>query len=287
MRQAEPTDLPAVSNRRDFVGASEVAALFGLHPHLSLYTLWHTKLGRLEADPQPETPLMALGKALESHIAAAWMAKKGVAARVVPGKVIHHPTVLKMACTPDYLLPDAVIECKRTSWIAWRDMWGGQPPDHYLLQVQHQLACTGLDRAWLIALVGDEIKEFEIERRPNLIRVIEMQVAAFWSSDEPSPDSSQSTHRSVNKLYAHDDGSDITIYDKDVEATCQRLAEVVAARSALDQEAMKLRARLLQVIGGAAKVDCGPWRISAKTVSPAAVSYQRDAYRRLLVRKKR
>ena len=40
------TNIP-VSERKNFVGASESAALFGLSPYTTLFELWHQKVGNI------------------------------------------------------------------------------------------------------------------------------------------------------------------------------------------------------------------------------------------------
>ncbi|MGH3923507.1 MAG: YqaJ viral recombinase family protein, partial [Pseudonocardiaceae bacterium] len=53
--------------REDGLGGSEIAAVMGLSPWESRFSLWHRKAGRL--DPVQESPEMEWGKRLEDVIA--------------------------------------------------------------------------------------------------------------------------------------------------------------------------------------------------------------------------
>ena len=76
---------------------------------------------------------------------------------------------------------DAIIEVKTTS--AWNgDEWGnGEVGEHALWQVQHSLAVTGLDYAWVVALVGGQrYVEEQVFRDDDMIDMLIAHERELW-----------------------------------------------------------------------------------------------------------
>jgi predicted phage-related endonuclease len=90
-----------------------------------------------------------------------------------------------MAATLDGVAGGRLVEVKTTS--AWSRGFGddgseGDVPEHYLVQVHHQMAVTGIHEADLVVLIGgQELRVYPIERHPPLVDLVERRVAEFWS----------------------------------------------------------------------------------------------------------
>jgi predicted phage-related endonuclease len=73
-------------------------------------------------------------------------------------------------------------------WSAHGDGWEydgdtiTSAPDNYVLQVLHQMACTGAEYGWLIALLRNEPRRMKVPRSEEIISKIKSHVAAFWDS---------------------------------------------------------------------------------------------------------
>lgn len=266
--------------RRGNIGASEVAALFGVRPPyaMSHYTLWQVKSGRLpEPDVSGERP--AWGLRLEEAIMAAAAEKHGWGEYRRCGYV-QHPTVEGMGCSPDFVLLDAagspaeLVETKNADWLVHKRQWGDEPPIHILLQAQAQMACTGLDVCHVEALVGgNDLRSYQIDRRPAIIAEIERRVAAFWQSvregKEPPVDGSESTAGAIAALYPHDDGEDEPLdmsADNALPDLCANLMQATALRRQYEAAEREAKSNILAKLGTAKAALCNGYRLSAPEV---------------------
>lgn len=295
--------------RRGNIGASEVAALFGVQPAyaMSLYTLWQVKSGRIpEPDAFGERP--AWGLRLEDAIMAAAAEKHGWGAYRRAGYV-KHPAIEGMGCSPDFVLvdsgnmPTALVEVKNADWLIHKRQWGDEPPIHILLQAQAQMACTGLDVCHVAALVGgNDLRCYQIDRRSTVTAEIERRVAAFWQSiaegKEPPIDGSESTAGAIAALYPHDDGEDEPVdmsADNALPDLCANLIQATALRRQYEAAEREAKTGILAKLGVAKAALCNGYRLSAPEVRkvPDRVITEEDvgqtikgraSFRRLTVR---
>lgn len=269
--------------RRGNIGASEVAALFDAQPAyaMSSYTLWMVKSGRLpEPDVSSERP--AWGLRLEDAIVAAAAEVHGWQHYRRAGYV-KHPTIEGLGCTPDFFLTTAggaaiaIVETKNADWLAHKRQWGDEPPLHILLQVQAQLACTGLPAATIAALVGgNDLRCYPIERRPAIIAEIEMRVAAFWQSvrdgKEPPVDGSESTAKAIAARYPHDNGDDEPVDlsgDNELPELCSNLLQATALRRQYEAAEREAKSGILAKLGDHRAARCPGFWISAPATKAA------------------
>jgi putative phage-type endonuclease len=177
-----------IAERRTYVGASEVAALFGVHPYHTKLELYLKKIGALDHVEDESSRPMKWGSRLEGAIAAGIAEDEGWKIRKV-NRPVRHPAVPMMACLMDYEIVEhadgpAPFEIKNVNQWAERSGWvldeEAEAPLYIELQLQHQLACTG--RAWgaIGALRGgNEPVVIRRRRDENVILRIEQAVAAF------------------------------------------------------------------------------------------------------------
>lgn len=110
-----------------------------------------------------------------------------------------------------------VLELKNAHFVM-KDKWGdlGEPPLEYLVQLQHQLAVTGMPWGSLAALVGGtEFKWADVQRNDEFIKQLidleEQFMRDVAAGNEPEPDGSESTKRMLKALYPTDDGTTIEL----------------------------------------------------------------------------
>lgn len=220
--------------RQQNIGSSEVAALFGVPPDedeqspterpaylLGPWALWQEKSGKTRPHAV-HTERAAWGLRLESAIAEA--GAEIVGGKLIKGGYVQHARVRGMACTLDYLLQREddvlVFECKNVDRsIHYRSWTEGEPPFHVLLQLQHQLACTGLPRGVIVELVGgNQPITYHYDANPSIIAAIERRVTEFWESierKEPPPvDGTRATAQILAGLYPPSD-----LLDQSVDLT--------------------------------------------------------------------
>lgn len=197
------TNIP-VNERRLWVGASESAALFGVSPYLTKFELFHMKAGEIPPHDLDRDERVNAGQFLEPSIAA-WASNKWHWPIRNVAEYTPHPTVPRFGCSLDFEAIDGAepVEIKNVDNSIFRDPNNGwetegttllDAPVHFLIQVQHQLACRpGPDRGWLVVCVGgNRLYRMEVPRHPRMIERLEAEVAEFWRSVEagepPDPD---------------------------------------------------------------------------------------------------
>ena len=127
-----PADRDAwLALRRDFLGASEIGALFDVHPYLTRYALWAEKSG-LIAPTGRETSPMRRGRYIE-QIAPLMLAEERPTWTVEPniigvGGFYIADRANRIGCTPDLICVDpergsGVVQVKSASSHSFRRQW--------------------------------------------------------------------------------------------------------------------------------------------------------------------
>lgn len=205
------------AERAKGIGGSDIAAVVGLSPWKSAFSLWHEKKGNIPAgDIDPE--LAYWGNTLEAVIADRFAADHTEYV-VAPGGT-HVGNVEWARANPDRLLhdhgdpfpsnkPTAVLEIKTARF---PDGWGktgtDEVPIHYRCQVAWYMHVLDVDTAHIAVLIGgSDYREYTIPRDRTDEASLLGAAESFWQSvqadDEPPLDVSDSTYQTVRKL--HDD----------------------------------------------------------------------------------
>ncbi|MBE3589977.1 MAG: YqaJ viral recombinase family protein [Firmicutes bacterium] len=241
--------------RRRGIGSSDAAAICGLSPWRSPLAVYLDKIGELPDEEPSEA--MEWGVRLEPIVAEAWAERTGKKIRR-RNAILQHPQYPWMLANVDRFVvgENAVLEVKTTSAFgadAWAD---GAVPDHYVIQVQHQMAVTGCEKAYLAVLIGGNHLECrEIERDEELIaRLIEIE-AEFWRRVEerrpPEPDGSEADAAAIRRLYPESVEGKTVILPPDAR---ELLEARRAAKADLEDAQARLRAidsRLQALVGDA------------------------------------
>jgi putative phage-type endonuclease len=234
--------------RRQRLGGSEIAAVLGLSPWESRFSLWHRKRGEI-AD-QPENPEMEWGKRLEPVLLAKYLDEHPGHYVGACGTFVHHERTWQLA-NPDALVHDVAGE--PLLWegkvsrddIGWGDPGTEQVPVYYLCQVRHYLDVLGLDRAVLSVLIaGQDYREYEIHADESDAATLRQAGAEFIASitrdERPDIDAHSATYTAVREL--HPD-----IEPVDVEIPAPLAKEFCESRVALSQAESRVQLAKSQV----------------------------------------
>lgn len=287
----------SIADRRDWIGASEIAALVGASPYLSRFKLWHIKAGSLPADDLESERVLA-GQFLEPSIAA-WANAKWQWDLVKSVGYTPHPTVPGMGASLDYVsqATGEVVDIKNVDSLVFREEWDCDgdfvhaAPMHLNLQIQAQMACAQARAGWLVACVGgNRLVRHRIERHDGVIARLEAEVADFWTSIRerraPAPDY-QRDGEALGRLYASGGGgvADLTSNNR-APTLC---AEICAARAAEKEAADRKEsatAELRHLIGDASTVIVPGFSVSVSDIDASEYMVRRKAHRRLAVKEK-
>ena len=177
-----------IAARKTGIGASESVILFPQipNPYSTPYKLWMEKTGRLERD-QSQDDYQWWGDELEPAIARRYEYETGEALEYRPDTIVH-PRLPFMLCHPDrYVVGKRkLVELKAVTFDPAR--WGEAGTDHvppeYVIQVQHQLACTDYDEADLIAFFLNfrQSRIYKFKRHNEFIAGLENTITHFWNN---------------------------------------------------------------------------------------------------------
>jgi putative phage-type endonuclease len=269
------------ARRARAIGSSEIAALFGVQPAyaLSHYALWHVKAG-IVPPPEVASERVKWGVYLEEVIAAAVHEERGWP--VTPGHFVTDGTTPGMSATLDFVIGQAdgfegpgVLETKNVDMIQHKRAWtDGEPPPHILLQLQHQLACTGWKWGAIAGLVGgNRLEVYTYEARPKLIESIRRKVTEFWASIEsgkpPAIDGSDSAGDTLRALYPEprDDALDLRQSNEWPEAVGDFLTAGEMKKSA-EKRYSEARNRVEALLAGHKRGWGGGYSVSV-SITPA------------------
>lgn len=167
--------------REEGIGASEVAAILGLSPWDSPFSLWLRKTHQVP--PTEENDAMRRGHYLEDAVVQWWMHETGeTVIKASAADIIYvHPEHPYMRVTPDRIVKGRkkLLEVKSTAI-----QMGDSIPDYYLAQVIYQMYVTGIHEAELIYIQGGlTFGRFVVEYDEEFAEFIANAVTEFWNEN--------------------------------------------------------------------------------------------------------
>jgi putative phage-type endonuclease len=163
--------------RRDKIGASEVAAILGVSPYDTAYTLWERKLGLI---PEKEkTFAMQRGHDLEDKIRNDFIKESGIDLEPKVLTSEEHPFLI---ASLDGISLDGktVIEIKcpnkEDHFLAKK----GEVPSKYFPQLQHQCFVCGIENVIYLSHNGIETVSVVVNRWDEYIKVMIEKELEFY-----------------------------------------------------------------------------------------------------------
>lgn len=168
------------------LGSSDAPIYAGLSHRRGKYDLWVEKVG-LGYVPAPVTPDMERAQRLERFLAAEYeRARPGVRVRR-RRRTLWHPRLAFMYAHVDRFAYGPagerwILEIKkRRRATGWGRPGTDQVPDDVAVQVHHQLAVTGFERADVaVWIAGSDFELYTLRRQERVIEAIEALAADFW-----------------------------------------------------------------------------------------------------------
>lgn len=252
---ADPdTDRDAwLAARRQGIGASEIAAVLGISPWDSPFSLyWRKKL-----DDQVEmNEAMEWGLRHETTIAAKF-AENHPDLFLTEGGLYRNAEHNWMLATPDRMAlrrsdraPAGLVQIKTAhSWDGWGTPGTDQVPVHYRAQVQQEMAVMGAPRCWIPVLVGgNSYREYVVDADPEDVALIVKAGAEFMrrlADDEPPDlDGAAATTATLKQLHPTVVDEVVTIPTQLADAYRTRKELLDDAQAAFDETCNRIRGLL-------------------------------------------
>ncbi len=256
--------------RRELVTASDVAAIIGEDPRRGALAVYAAKVGDVET---AETVAMRRGRRFESAIADDYADQTGRPVRCLGDyEITRHPDIPWLGATLDRLvqasadMPDpfgvgagdsAPLQIKMA--IGSAREWKDEPPLHYVVQVQTEMACYGATWGALAALVGPgPLAAVDLVRDDAFFAALVPQLERFrWHVEKripPPADATPGTSKAIRLLWAGEDGATLPLGDEELALVTsweQAKARVSAAKETSELIENQLRARLQKASFGA------------------------------------
>ncbi|MDX3516224.1 YqaJ viral recombinase family protein [Streptomyces caniscabiei] len=270
----EPGSTDWHAARANGIGGSEIAAVLGLSPYESRFSLWHRKKGLI--GPVEESPQMRWGKKHEPTICDEF-AEIHPDAGVVPAPTFCHPDRPWQIANPDRLLvgqrpgtarPAALLEAKTArDDEGWGEEGTGQIPVWYRAQCQWYLDVLGVKVCHVAVLIGlSDYREYVVEYDPDEARILREAGARFIDDlardVRPDIDGHSATYQAIREI---PEGLDPV----DVEIPTLLRDRFHAAQDAFwtaEDELTACKGELLDAIGTGQRAVCERQRIATRTV---------------------
>lgn len=253
--------------RANGIGGSEIAAVVGLSPWESAYSLWLKKKGLI---PSEQTGAhLAWGNRLEPVIREHFTSLHPELCDYVDGGTFAHPNLPWQIANPDGLLhgegcagptpPTALLEVKTSRFgDGFGPSGSDEIPIQYRCQVQWYLDVLDLPTAYVAVLIGgNEYREYRIEADREDQAALREAGAAFWASlatdHEPPVDCSFATYEAIRARHPEIDGEDVEINPALYGSYVLTKADAESAADAHRQ----VKSELLKAIGTARRALVG------------------------------
>lgn len=289
-----------LAERREILGASEVAAVLGADSMRGAFSVWAEKVSDLQSEDRPE---MRWGRRAEGLTADIYAEETGRRVTAPPPyEIQRHPDLKFLGCTLDRLTgasdahPAPVVvrprdgkvplECKNAGPHKAAE-WREEPPTPYVVQVQMQMACTGTEWGTLAALVGWPPSPVWVDllRDDRFLAAAYPALEAFWLKvqrrEAPRADGLPGTSEALRRLFPSDNGETI-----DLDGQAQQWMELLerardeqsGAEDAAEELANLLKARMGSASFG--RLPEGSY-VTLKTTKRAGYTVESTTYRQL------
>lgn len=250
--------------RASGIGGSDIAAVLGLSPWESRFSLWHRKAGTV--GDQPDNSEMSWGRYLEDPIAK-WFANQHPELRTWrTGTWRNRDRPWQLANPDRFAAGRRVVEIKTDRYA---DGWGTEGTDeipvYYRAQVLWYLDTLGWDDAHIaVAIGGSGPREYIVRYSLEEAEFMREQAEAFWLSiaadEQPELDGSEHTYRVVRELHPDIDGEDVEI----PAALAKRYRDALADEKTADDAKRLAAAELITAMGTGRRAVCADERIAIR-----------------------
>lgn len=185
-----------LAERAAGLGASDCAPAVGLSRWKTSLELYLEKIGAAPAANDDEALYLEMGDALEPVALSRFTKKTHFTVSDRQKKVVD-PHWSRRWVRLDGLSSDGGLIEAKSCGFADPAEWGDELEDdavpmHYLMQVQHALACTGLTHAWMPLIISNrQFRLYRVKRDDELIELLTAREREFWARvearDPPPP----------------------------------------------------------------------------------------------------
>ncbi|WP_431811904.1 YqaJ viral recombinase family protein [Lysinibacillus sp. FW12] len=265
--------------RKSGIGGSDASAILGFNRYKSAFQLYIEKTSEWVEESDSEAAYW--GNVLEDVVAREFARRTGKKIRKI-NRMLRHPYHYFMTANldRDVVGEKAFLECKTASEYL-KDSWNGEDvPAAYLCQLQHYLAVTGYEKAYIAVLIGgNKFVWKEVARDDEFIELMIQHEKSFWENHvladvPPAIDGSSSASELLAKMYPQDDGSAIML-DEQSNTLIEAIESIKAEQKQLEKQRNEYENQLKMTLGEAAEGHSNRFKVTYKTIASSRLDSKR------------
>lgn len=268
--------------RRDTINGSEIAAVLGISPYDSPFSLWHRKAGRIGEVEQSDE--MYWGNQLEPVIRDEFNRRHQRA--FAPSGLFRHHERMWQGGGPDGIDDGELLECKTARYDeGWGEPGSDQIPVHYRAQCLWYLDVFGYQVCHVAVLIaGSEFREYRIKRDDAELVPMRAAATAFLETlragQAPPLDGHEATYQAMRELHPDIEPGRVDLpaaialpylqavaAAKDAEAEKRHRAAAVLDAMGSVKDAFYLNQRIASRQAKSLEPDCLPYLVAARGVA--------------------
>lgn len=265
--------------RKSGIGGSDASAILGFNRWKSAFQLYIEKTS--ETVEEIDNEFVYWGNVLEDIVAQEFAKRTGKKVQRV-NRMLRHPNYPFMTANLDRRIvgEKAILECKTTSTYN-KDAWDGEDiPAAYICQLQHYLAVTGFDKAYIAVLIGGNTFVWkEVARDDEFIELMIDREKNFWENHvlanvPPVIDGSTSASDLLAKMYPHDDGSAVML-DEQSNTLIEAIESIKTEEKQLELQRKEYENQLKMTLGESAEGHSDRFKVTYKTIASSRLDSKR------------
>lgn len=196
-----------LQTRNEFIGGSESGIILGLNKYKTSFELWLEKTGQVQLK-EIDNEAIHFGNVLEDVVAKEFERRTGKKVRRKNQMLQHDEHTFMMANLDREIVGEkALLECKTASAYLAKEWEDDEIPATYLVQINHYMAVTGYEKAYIACLIGGQKFIWkEVHRDEELINIIIESEKHFWEfhvkgNNPPALDGSSAAEQYLKERY--------------------------------------------------------------------------------------
>lgn len=248
-----------LKERRNYLGATDIAAIVGKHKYHTPLDVYLEKLG-LKPESGSNRKAEA-GLALEPLVRE-WYSKE-IGQAIKPGRTVFDPEHPFLAVNIDGEAADGDLVEIKTMDFATRDEWGLQGTDEipsaYYIQAIVQLGTTGKQRCRVVKCDRGtmEIEEYIVEADEKNYNLCRAMGVSFWKNNvlaKVPPEAGPKDGDNIIHLFPNETG-EILIAESDIDELAQEMADLYPLLKKAEKRYEELKGQMKVAIGEATGIE--------------------------------
>lgn len=253
-----------IIDRSTYIGSSDAAAILGVSPWKSPFTLYQEKIGEYFEEISPEKQKsFNRGKKFEPLILEMLLeeliSRGHDVEEITRNERLRDPEFPFLASESDMVLriDGKVISAEAKSVNGFTSKLWGEPetddfPIYYQCQTMHDLMVKGRNKCVVAALIGtDDLRIHWIERDEEIIQAIRTKEVDFWDRIQRREPPEPTSPADIKRLYQFDAGN-VLEADAELLTLCAELSNLKSDVKGMEATMETLSTRIKARMGEAA-----------------------------------